>query len=385
MSEVSGLPNEGELSMAAAYAANDAYDYAEAAGKMLELTMRYPTLPADLVSLRAVQQEAYAMFRQSIDRVGVFPDFTQTSDVRDETSEDIDGLGAQADRLSQRLTEAEVIDPLSIPKRYNSAEDVIADPEVFPDLQEDLREKAIRAFSMFQIIEGKIADGVLPEVHRMPPLTTFGDSLAQLTETYEAMKKHGWEPEIVYVPMGLSFDQSRKLFKGTFGKATADGIDRMHGEQENTAKPYTGPRWGAAVISGAEYPVLSDVSADGRFGAKARQAFDLLRNLPTAGADAKAEVLARQFSPPTSAYLALQILRLDRGDIAVDQGTITYGDEDVRIGDETTGRTEIRTMQFASRNRTLIYHSVNPVTAKGGIRPCVVVPNEYSNPDVETL
>src|ERR1019366_4391761 len=60
----------------------------------------------------------------------------------------------------------------------------------------------------------QIKDGTLPENYALPELSVLLVRAIPLASTYEIMVKNGWQPEVVFVPRGLSLEQWNALLTG---------------------------------------------------------------------------------------------------------------------------------------------------------------------------
>ena|GEM_PF-768722 len=184
----------------------------------------------------------------------------------------------------------------------------------------------------------QIKDGTLPENYALPELSVLLVRAISLASTYEIMVKNGWQPEVVFVPRGLSLKQWNALLTGhrLADQSWTEGVHRTWAGFE-TAPPTLSLNvspWGIAVVSAATRPVLASVSKDGEHGFNAAYALRVLAELPSVNGASSREAIIREASPTEEQYLALQLARLERGEMPVDSETWTIGHEDLEIGGE---------------------------------------------------
>jgi hypothetical protein len=208
------------------------------------------------------------------------------------------------------------------------------------DLPVDYRECLVtRYVQKREAVTRQVADGTLPDMYQLPELSVMLKRAVSLAPTYEIMARNNWEPDVVFVPRGLSLVQWNALLTGhrladhnwTEGlHRTWAGFELAHPtSHEAGASP-----WGVAVISGAERPVLVGVSKDGEHGFNAQRAIRALSELPYISDPSSAETVVQEASPMEERYFALQLARLERGEKPVDSKTWTIGRENLEIGEE---------------------------------------------------
>lgn len=117
----------------------------------------------------------------------------------------------------------------------------------------------------------QVADGTLPDLYELPELSVLLERAVSLATTCEIMARNNWEPNVVFVPRRLSLEQWNVLLTGhrPDHHSWSEGLHRTWTGCElahptNHEAEYS--PWGVAVSSGAERPVLVDVSKDGKHG-----------------------------------------------------------------------------------------------------------------------
>ena len=210
-------------------------------------------------------------------------------------------------------------------------------PEVLPI---DFRERLVtRYVQKREAVARQLADGALPENYQFPELSDLLERAVSLAATYEVMVESGWEPDVVFVPRGLDLEQWNALLTGhrLVDQSWSEGLHRTWAGFE-IAHPASSEvevsPWSIAVISGAERPVLTSVSKDGKHGFNAKKAVKELSELPSVTDTSSAEAVILQASPTEERYLALQLAHLERGERPVDSKTWTIGRENLEIGEE---------------------------------------------------
>ncbi len=210
--------------------------------------------------------------------------------------------------------------------------------EPLEGLSADYRECLITRYALIrEAVARQINDGTLPVSYELPELSALLARAASLASTYETMAKNNWQPEVVFVPRGLSFDHWNALLSGHRlpDQSWTEGVHRTWAGFELartvTADTDASP-WGVAVISAAERPVFASVSKDGEHGFNAADTLRALATLPSVVDASSASEVIRRASPTEERYLALQFARLERGEQPVDCETWTIGNEDLDIG-----------------------------------------------------
>jgi hypothetical protein len=150
------------------------------------------------------------------------------------------------------------------------------------------------------------------------------------------MVKNGWQPDVVFVPRGLSLEQWNALLTGhrLADHSWTEGVHRTWAgfEAVQPTVSLDASPWGISVVSAAQRPVLASVSKDGEYGFNAANAVRALVELPSVSDASSPAAIVRGASPTGERYLALQLSRLERGEMPVDLETWTIGHEDLEIG-----------------------------------------------------
>lgn len=216
---------------------------------------------------------------------------------------------------------------------------VAAITEPSATLPADYRECLVtRYVQKGEAVVRQIKDGTLPENYALPELHDLLERAISLASTYEIMVKNGWQPDVVFVPRGLSLGQWNALLTGhrLADHSWTEGVHRTWAGFEAVppiisldANP-----WGIAVVSAATRPILASVSKDGEHGFNAANAVRALVELPSVGDASSPAAIVRGASPTEERYFALQLSRLERGEMPVDLETWTIGHEDLEIGGE---------------------------------------------------
>jgi hypothetical protein len=208
------------------------------------------------------------------------------------------------------------------------------------ELPVDYRERLVtRYVQKREAVTRQIADGALPGNYQLPELSDLFERAVSLATTYEVMVEKGWEPDVVLVPRGLDFEQWNALLSGhrLADQSWSEGLHRTWAGFEvahSASSEVDVSPWGIAVISGAERPVLTSVSKDGKHGFNAKRAVKEFSELPSVTDTSSAEAVIQRASPTEERYLALQLSHLERGERPVDSRTWTIGRENLKIGEE---------------------------------------------------
>jgi len=209
-------------------------------------------------------------------------------------------------------------------------------------LPADYRERVVtRHAEARETIARLIKDGMLPETYQLPELSTFAERIIALAPTYEAFAVRGWQPEVVFVPEGLSFEQWHGLLSGYKLKSgyhnKSKGAQRSWGDYANSLTDPTAKEtadngvWGIAIVSATDDPVLLRVSPDGTYGPNAKEAVKALAELPTVSNASNPEAVIKQFSPSQDVYFGLQLARFERSEQPVDAESWTIGKENIMV------------------------------------------------------
>ncbi len=257
----------------------------------------------------------------------------------------------------------------------------VAVPEVDAETTErleglpaDYREQVVTRYEQKrQAVARQIKDGTLPENYQLPELSTFVERVVALAPTHEVMPKKDWQPEVVFVPKGLSLEQWDVLLTGheLGNDSKSAGAYRTWTGHEvvDQASEADGNLWGVAVISATDRPVLTNVSKDGKNGSNAKQAVKALSELPSVTDTSSAEAVVKQASPTEERYFALQLARMERGEKPVDAETWTLGKEDIKVGGA------LRSLYFGfnpdSRQVGSYWRGRDGSSVGGGVRPSV--------------
>ncbi|MBI4101146.1 hypothetical protein HY441_01565 [Candidatus Microgenomates bacterium] len=223
--------------------------------------------------------------------------------------------------------------------------------------------------------ELKVATGDLPETVERPDLAKLAERVVALAPTFEAMDQKGYEPVVVFVPKGLTFEQwhgvmyNYELPDGS----KSEGVWRSWDDYADTMTDPTGSEtsdeaWDVAVVNGTERPAFVNVSPDGKNGSNAKATIKELAELPSVAGKTTAE-LVKQLSPAQDTYFALQLARFIRGEAPVDPQTRTIGKENVKV-DRT-----LLSLSFDfhpdSRQVRSVWYYLDSSTGGGGVRPSV--------------
>lgn len=216
------------------------------------------------------------------------------------------------------------------------------DTELFEQLKAlsaDYRQHAFTLYAEKRIaVTQQIQDGELPESYQLPELNIFTERVVALASTYEVMVKKDWKPEVLFVPKDLSLEKWGGLIRGRellgYGRKSGGARRSWTGYRPvvPTSFEADGRLWDVVIISGAERPVMLNVSKDGKHGSKAKQAVKELSELPNITDTSSAEAIIKQASPTEEHYFALQLAHLERGEKPVDAHTWTIGKENIQVG-----------------------------------------------------
>lgn len=197
-----------------------------------------------------------------------------------------------------------------------------------------------------------IDKGKLPEEYGITPLPELREKITALASVYEAFENKGWEPEVVFVPRGLDKVQwnnvlaghaifSRRIKGAQLGapfnterqsKGVQDWKEHSRGLLVPSSQfdPSDTGLWDVAVVSATSRPALVNVNPAGTVGAGLESAIEKLSSLPVVPKESGNEGIITSWSPSKDVYFALQLARLVKCGIPVDDGrTLTIGKENV--------------------------------------------------------
>lgn len=204
-------------------------------------------------------------------------------------------------------------------------------PEELKDLDAEYIGRAVaRYIKAREMITSRIYDGSLPETYKMPDLNEFADKFVALAPSYEAWVAEGWEPEVVFVPEGLSHQQWDNLLRGhrlENGRSSEgvsidwEGVYNPIDITAPTTEETNYNLWDVAIMSGLDHPALVNVSPDGTHGNSAKETIKLLSKLPSFTPSSSLEGIIKQFSPSQDMHFAFELARLNLGERPADVDT----------------------------------------------------------------
>ena len=163
-----------------------------------------------------------------------------------------------------------------------------------------------------------ITEGKLPEAYCMPTLDYFIDMIEAGAATHAIFEQKGWQPHVGFVPKELRDNQWSGLFDSysKTGKGTRTTFDQnMMFDPSGTIS--SSERWGYAITSAADRPVLLNVAKEDTHDTKVT----LLRILPNIPEDATPDQVIALASPAEATYRELQLTRVERDQTPVDGST----------------------------------------------------------------
>lgn len=213
-------------------------------------------------------------------------------------------------------------------------------------------------------------EGRLNKLYQLlPSIGAFAERIVRLGPSYEKMEEKRWQPEVVFVPKGMTAGQWNDVLKqpnlgGEYKCAGLDGWPAGLYPSDITPSDL----WDVAVVSATPEAALARAHPDSEWGRKAAAP---LLEMPGDHAGDDASTI-RKFCTPHDVYLSLQLARLERRadmvDIVGPFGSIareTPNEETLFMGSEDHSGVP-RYVLFAPLDlEEAIY------LGSGGIRPCV--------------
>ncbi|HJQ08764.1 MAG TPA: hypothetical protein VJ836_04775 [Candidatus Saccharimonadales bacterium] len=209
--------------------------------------------------------------------------------------------------------------------------------DALADVDEHYRYRALRAYEQ---VTDAICHRTPSSGERLPHLLApdvagyFIEQIQVLAPVYEAMKARGWEPEVIFVPHGLSEHEWDGLLTGHAApddkvsvKPTTHWTDP--GKTPILLPPLLPglstprPKWSAGIICGNQRAPLCGISKDGQ-GPGIIKMMEQLAGLPGMARDMSPVAVIRNFSPDLDDYRALQWQRLARSETPVDTESGAY-------------------------------------------------------------
>jgi hypothetical protein len=221
-------------------------------------------------------------------------------------------------------------------------------------------------------VDGYIREGRLPEAYRLPELGALIDRAVAVAPTHEHLKKIALEPNVVFVPKGLTREQWNGLFKGQKLSNGEVMEGNWYGFDEELIDP-TMPEaddslWDVAVISETDRPALTNVSKDGEHGSNAKKALKAMLAMPSVeGQSLTSAELVAEVSPREEVYNGMQLSRLERGKLPVDSETWTISKENVKV--DGTLRSVFQSFYPGDRQVDSAWSSLGYADVSDGVRP----------------
>lgn len=174
---------------------------------------------------------------------------------------------------------------------------------------------------------------LLPDSYMLPSQEDFFKRAVALQPTFEAFDRRGWEPEIVFTPRDLLFEQWDRIMSDSYLgglKGCGRSWDAHAPSLLGLPASASTKEWDIAVISGADGLQL-DESRFGKENSSAEGVIQSLGALPTAGSVSLSPSIIRRFSPSHDAYFTLQLSHLTNNAPPLDANVSTMANETITI------------------------------------------------------